>query len=316
METAKTPPQSPAASAGFRAKRPSRADAEWIPHPAQFIEKGRSINGLPQRRGIQTNGSPWAQRRPPFPTSPVKFAAQGAGRTDAALRLPVVFETAKTPPQSPAANAGWFRANRAVQGGYGMDSATGAVHRKGPVDRRFAATPGIQTKDFSLSATPAALPGIAREIRRAGRGSHWRGIALAISAAMQSGVHGGMRQPAVRDVDGNCGMRVISKARLFMAMTPPLRRGCENRTRVIRNGFADDLTKFHKCMDPAALTRSESRRAGFARRRRKRRFMLPKNSRERERAEALSRSQSYPATCAAGGSDFCVWKSHFPEQNW
>ncbi len=197
-----------------------------------------------------------------------------------------------------------------------MDSATGAVHRKGLVDRRFAATPGIQTKDFSLSATPAALPGIAREIRRAGRGSHWRGIALAISAAMQSGVHGGMRQPAVRDVDGNCGMRVISKARLFMAMTPPLRRGCENRTRVIRNGFADDLTKFHKCMDPAALTRSESRRAGFARRRRKRRFMLPKNSRERERAEALSRSQSYPATCAAGGSDFCVWKSHFPEQNW
>ena len=96
---------------------PSRADTEWIPHPAQFIEKGRSINGLPQRRGIQTNGSPWRARRPPFPTSPVKFAAHGAGRTDAALRLPVVFETAKTPPQSPAANAGWFRANRAVQGG-------------------------------------------------------------------------------------------------------------------------------------------------------------------------------------------------------
>ena len=61
--------------------------------------------------------SPCAQRWPPSPTSPVKFAAHGAGRTGAALRWPVVFETAKTPPQSPAANAGWFRANRAVQGG-------------------------------------------------------------------------------------------------------------------------------------------------------------------------------------------------------
>ncbi len=111
---------------------PSRADAKWIPQPAQFIEKGRSINGLPQYRGIQT-------------------------------------------------------------------------------------------KDFSLARNAAALPDIAREIRRAGCGSHRRGIiALAISAAMQSGVHGGMRQPAERGVDGNCGMRVISKARLFMAMTHPL----------------------------------------------------------------------------------------------
>ena len=35
------------------------------------------------------NGSPWRATRPPSPTSPVKFAAQGAGRTGAALlRLP------------------------------------------------------------------------------------------------------------------------------------------------------------------------------------------------------------------------------------
>ncbi len=177
--------------------------------------------------------SPWRATPAALPDIAREIRRAGCGSHRRGIAFASCLRKGDPPPQFPAANAGWFRANRAVQGGYGMDSATGAVHRKGLVDRRFAATPGIQTKDFSLSATPAALPGIAREIRRAGRGSHWRGIALAISAAMQSGVHGGMRQPAVRDVDGNCGMRVISKARLFMAMTPPLRRGCENRTRVM-----------------------------------------------------------------------------------
>lgn len=190
-----------------------------------------------------------------------------------------------------------------------MDSATGAVHRKGLVDRRFAATPGIQTKDFSLSATPAALPGIAREIRRAGRGSHWRGIALAISAAMQSGVHGGMRQPAVRDVDGNCGMRVISKARLFMAMTPPLRRGCENRTRVVCNDFAGGLTRFHKCMmtrrRSRALVSPDAPQSGASG------CQKPwESAREPKPFRALNRTRRH---VRQRRGSFCVRKSHFPE---
>ena len=105
-------------------------------------------------------------------------AATGSAKAELSERATAVFGNGENPAAIPGGKRRVPR-KKAVQSGCGMDSASGAVHRKGPVNQRFAATPGHPDKRLSLGATPAALPYIAREIRRAGRGSHRRGIAFA-----------------------------------------------------------------------------------------------------------------------------------------